>query len=94
MKDNCQNQVLRKADYGIGVPAARLYGWISLNRDRETMQNEEFGDSLHSPTDMQIGYDAPSEKSAFESTVIWIGKDSESESNEYLDECNTQQSGE
>jgi hypothetical protein len=29
-----------------------------------------------------------------ESTVIWIGKDSESQSNEYLEECNTHQCGE
>ncbi len=29
-----------------------------------------------------------------ESMVIWIGKDSESQSNEYLEECNTHQYGE
>jgi hypothetical protein len=40
------------------------------------------------------GYDGCSEKKTIESTVIWIGKDSESESNEYLEECNTHQSGE
>ncbi len=40
------------------------------------------------------GYDGCSEKKNIESTVIWIGKDSESESNEYLEECNTYQSGE
>ncbi len=31
---------------------------------------------------------------SIESTVIWIGKDSESQSNEYLEECNTHQCGE
>ena len=31
---------------------------------------------------------------SIESTVIWIGKDSESQSNEYLEECNTHQYGE
>lgn len=33
-------------------------------------------------------------QNVFESMVIWIGKDSESQSNEYLEECNTHQSGE
>lgn len=38
--------------------------------------------------------DQCSNQSFFESMVIWIGKDSESQSNEYLEECNTHQYGE
>ena len=40
------------------------------------------------------GYDVRSDENAIESTVIWIGKDSESETDQYLEECNTHQSGE
>ncbi len=47
-----------------------------------------------SVTPQENGYDGCSEKKTIESTVIWIGKDSESKSNEYLEECNTHQSGE
>jgi hypothetical protein len=42
----------------------------------------------------EIGYDANSKNVALEGTVIWIGKDSESKSDLYLEECNTHQSGE
>ena len=65
-------------------------------------QNEGVLPSTLPPTQWMIesappkknGYDGRSEKKTIESTVIWIGKDSESESNEYLEECNTHQSGE
>ncbi len=39
-------------------------------------------------------YDDRVNRMSIESTVIWIGKDSESQSNEYLEECNTHQCGE
>ncbi len=39
-------------------------------------------------------YDCRENRNSIESTVIWIGKDSESESIEYLEECNTHQNGE
>ena len=68
------------------------------------MQNQNEGVPPISPLQKQLkvesvppkknGYDDCSGKKTIESTVIWIGKDSESESNEYLEECNTHQSGE
>ena len=68
------------------------------------MQSEEIGVGPKLPFDSEIiekkfatekfGYDNPANKNSIESTVIWIGKDSESESIEYLEECNTHQSGE
>jgi len=68
------------------------------------MQNQNEGTLPSSPTQkdwmvesvpsQENGYVGCSEKKTIESTVIWIGKDSESESNEYLEECNTHQSGE
>ena len=68
------------------------------------MQNEEFSVSPKNPFDLEINekwiapeikdYDCREKKNSIESTVIWIGKDSESESVEYLEECNTYQSGE
>ena len=39
-------------------------------------------------------YDGRENRISIESTVIWIGKDSESQSNEYLEACNTHQCGE
>ena len=42
----------------------------------------------------KCGSDQCSNQSVFESMVIWIGKDSKSQSNEYLEECNMHQSGE
>lgn len=39
-------------------------------------------------------YDDGTNRISLESTVIEIGKDSESQSNEYLEECNTHQCGE
>ena len=68
------------------------------------MQNDEFSVLHKKPFDHEISekwialeikdYDCRENKNSFESTVIWIGKDSESESIEYLEECNTHQSGE
>ena len=43
---------------------------------------------------IKMGYDDRSDENTIESTVIWIGKDSESETDQYLEECNTHQSGE
>jgi len=40
------------------------------------------------------GYASAREENALESTVIWIGKDSETQPNKYLEECNTHQCGE
>ena len=42
----------------------------------------------------KCGSDQYSNQSVSESMVIWIGKDSKSQSNEYLEECNMHQSGE
>lgn len=50
----------------------------------------------HSPK--KFSYDGVSQRLPTESpvqgTVIWIAKDSESKSEEYLEECNTRQNGE
>ena len=51
-----------------------------------------FADYLALSTKM--GYDDRSDENAIESSVIWIGKDSKSETDQYLEECNTHQSGE
>jgi len=51
-----------------------------------------FADNFALP--IKMGYDVCSDENAIESTVIWIGKDSESETDQYLEECNTHQSGE
>ena len=45
-------------------------------------------------THKKNSYDDRENRISIESTVIWIGKDSESQSNEYLEECNTHQCGE
>jgi hypothetical protein len=68
------------------------------------MENQNEGSPLSSPAQRQWmiesvsppkkGYDGYSEKKTIERTVSWIGKDSESESNEYLEECNTHHIGE
>ena len=71
------------------------------------MQRSDGRGSLKTPTDLQfvdncalsrkiseMGYDGCRNENAIESTVIWIGKDSESESDQYLEECNRHQSGE
>ena len=68
------------------------------------MQKQEKGVLPHTPQQTKLeggrgnhikcGSDQCSNQSVFESMVIWIGKDSESQSNEYLEECNTHQSGE
>ena len=71
------------------------------------MQRSDGRGALNTPTDLQfidnfalskktreMGYDGCRNENAIESTVIWIGKDSESESDQYLEECNTHQSGE
>ena len=42
----------------------------------------------------KMGYDDRCDENAIESSVIWIGKDSKSETDQYLEECNTHQSGE
>jgi hypothetical protein len=75
-----------------------------LNNDGEKMQRRDDGGFPNEQTELQIinnsalskemGYDGCKNENAIESTVIWIGKDSESESDQYLEECNTHQSGE
>ena len=66
-------------------------------------KQEDYFPPRASPDIMIIGVCAAHKKSiwvdranriSIESTVIWIGKDSESQSNEYLEECNTHQYGE
>jgi len=68
------------------------------------MQRRDDGNLPEAPTEfpfannfalsIKMGYDVRSANNAIESTVIWIGKDSESETDQYLEECNTHQSGE
>lgn len=68
------------------------------------MQRRDGRSILNTPMDLEfidnfalskeMGYDGCKNENAIESTVIWIGKDSESESDQYLEECNTHQSGE
>jgi len=45
-------------------------------------------------TASKMGYDGRPSNASTESMVNWIGKDSKSESIEYLEECNTHQCGE
>ena len=52
----------------------------------------QLGDDFALP--IKMGYDGYKNETATESTVIWIGKDSESEPDQYLEESNTHQSGE
>ena len=68
------------------------------------MQNQEDYFLPHATLDIKImggcgahkkkGFDDRANRISIESTVIWIGKDSESQSNKYLEECNTHQCGE
>ena len=68
------------------------------------MEKRKDGGFANTTTELQIvnnsalskemGYDGCKYENKIESTVIWIGKDSESESDQYLEECNTHQSGE
>ena len=68
------------------------------------MEKRKDGGFANTTTELQIvnnsalskemGYDGCKYENKIESKVIWIGKDSESESDQYLEECNTHQSGE
>jgi hypothetical protein len=42
----------------------------------------------------QKSYDGSEISEVLEGTVSWIGKDSETQSDQYLEECNTHQCGE
>ena len=71
---------------------------------RTKMQNEKLRVTPKHPFDLEIiekqidseikDYDCRQNTNSIESTVIWSGKDSESKSIEYLEECNTHQNGE
>jgi len=83
---------------------AEQQGCFLSNREERKMQNREADDSLkafrsdpmengcHTPK--KLSYDGDWQRLPTEGTVIWIAKDSESESEEYLEECNTHQNGE
>ena len=76
---------------------------IRISGARKMRQQEDYFPPRASLGIKTIGVCAAHKKSicddranrfSIESTVIWIGKDSESQSNEYLEECNTHQCGE
>jgi len=82
----------------------RLLGCHESNNGGAAMQRRDDGNLLEALASrpladnfafpIKMGYDDRSDDNTIESSVIWIGKDSKSETDQYLEECNTHQSGE
>ncbi len=65
-----------------------------LKRENQAQSQTDVQNADHLALPIKMGYDDCRIENDTESTVIWIGKDSESEPDQYLEECNTHQSGE